>query len=110
MPTLARSDHFALKSVGAVFYFLAAAASVCAFPQSGVPTVIKVEPPTWWARHSINPVRLLMRGQNLQGARISAIRTGTTVSNVVVNNPGTYVFLDVTIHRSARPGSYPLVV
>ncbi|HET9787162.1 MAG TPA: alpha-amylase family glycosyl hydrolase [Pyrinomonadaceae bacterium] len=110
MPTLARSDHFALKSVGAVFYFLAAAASVFAFPQSGVPSVIKVEPPTWWARHSINPVRLLVRGQNLQGARISATRTGTTVSNVVVNNSGTYVFLDVTIHPKARPGSYPLVV
>ena len=29
------------------------------------PEVTKVEPPSWWPGHSIDPVRLLVRGQNL---------------------------------------------
>ena len=32
--------------------------------------VEKVEPPNWWAGHSINPVRVLIRGKNLTGARV----------------------------------------
>ncbi|MCM3900689.1 MAG: cyclomaltodextrinase N-terminal domain-containing protein, partial [Pyrinomonadaceae bacterium] len=105
-----QGDHFALKSLGSVVCFFVAAVAVCALPQSGTPSVTKVEPPSWWARHTFNPVRLLVRGKNLQGARVRATRTGTRVSNVVVNQPGSYVFLDVNIHSSARPGSYPLVV
>lgn len=76
----------------------------------GSPAVAKVEPPSWWASHTLNPVRLLVRGSNMQGARVRATRAGTTVSNVVVNGRGSYVFLDVNIHASARPGSYPLVL
>jgi neopullulanase len=81
-----------------------------AFPQVGSPVVMKVEPPSWWAKHSINPVRLLVRGRNLQGARVRGTRAGTSVSNVVVNEAGTYVFLDFNVNSAARPGSYPLVV
>jgi hypothetical protein len=36
------------------------------------PEVTKVEPPNWWIGHSINPVRLLIRGRNLEGARAVA--------------------------------------
>ena len=110
MRTLARSDHFALESIGAVVGLLAAAVAVCAFPQGRPPSVTKVEPPWWWARHTINPVRLLVRGQNLQGARVRPNRAATRVFNVVVNKAGTYLFLDVNISPSTRPGSYPLVV
>ena len=38
------------------------------------PTVTKVEPPNWWAGHSINPVRLLIRGANLGGAALACGR------------------------------------
>jgi glycosidase len=81
-----------------------------ASPQSGAPAVTKVDPPSWWARHSINPVRLLVRGQNLQGARVRPNQAAIRVSNVRVNRAGSYLFLDVDVNSSARPGSYPLVV
>ncbi|MBA3570658.1 MAG: cyclomaltodextrinase N-terminal domain-containing protein, partial [Pyrinomonadaceae bacterium] len=97
------------KAFGFLVCVLASVVAVGAAPQ-GSPSVVKVEPPSWWARHTIDPVRLLVRGRNLQGARVRATRAGTTVSNVVVNKPGSYVFLDINIHPSARPGSYPLVV
>src|SRR5439155_16634215 len=78
--------------------------------QSGVPSVTKVEPPSWWARHSINPVRLLVQGENLTGARVLATKTAIQTSEVFVNRNGTYLFVNVRVSPTARPGSYPLTL
>ena len=72
------------------------------------PTVSKVEPPNWWANSSVNPVRVLVRGTNLSGARFECGRL--TCGNVKVNERGTYAFVDVAIPRDATAGSYPLTV
>ncbi len=72
------------------------------------PTVTKVEPPNWWANSSVNPVRVLVRGTNLGGARFECGRLAC--DNVKVNERGTYAFVDVAIPREAAPGSYPLTV
>ena len=77
---------------------------------SNGPSVTKVEPPSWWARHTINPVRLLVRGENLVGARLRANNQALQTSGVMVNQRGTYLFVDVTIRPNARPGSYPLTL
>ena len=103
-----RSYHLPNKAFGLLVCLLASV--VAGAEPQGPPSVAKVEPPSWWARHTINPVRLLVRGRNMQGARIRATRAGTTVSNVFVNEGGTYVFMDVNIQASAGPGSYPLVL
>ncbi len=110
MRMLVRSGHLMNKAFGFLAFVLVSVVAAAAATLQGSPSVAKVEPPLWWARHTINPVRLLLRGSNMQGARIRATRAETTVSNVVVNEGGSYVFLDVNIHASARPGSYPLVV
>ena len=73
-------------------------------------TVTKVDPPSWWANHSINPVRLLVRGTNLSGARVNSANPALRVSNISVNEKGTYLFADVRIGESTRPGEYPLSV
>ena len=72
------------------------------------PTVAKVEPPNWWAGSTINPVRLLVRGQHLTGARLECGRL--RCAGVRVNTAGTYLLADVTIPRAATPGAYPLTV
>jgi neopullulanase len=77
---------------------------------SAPPSITKVEPPNWWARHTINPVRLLVRGTNLFGARVQATKPGVQTSGVLANRTGTYLFVNVTISPNARPGSYPLKV
>src|SRR4051812_49346226 len=82
--------------------FVCAAASVCAAQR--LPSVTKVEPPNWWAGHSINPVRVMLRGQNLSGARVEAVGQGIRTGLVRVNEAGTYVFVDVFIDRDAKPG------
>ncbi len=76
--------------------------------QAQVPEIVKVEPPGWWVGHSLNPVRLLMRGRNLTGARLSA--QGLRIANVKVNQSGSYVFADVTIPGNATPGARPVTV
>jgi glycosidase len=88
----------------------ALAAIVCASSAmvAQSPTVEKVEPPNWWAGHSINPVRVLIRGKNLTGARFACGRL--TCSAPKVNGAGTYAFVNVTIPAATPAGSYPLTV
>src|SRR5829696_9025706 len=80
-----------------------AAASVCA--AQARPSVTKVEPPDWWAGHSVNPVRVMLRGQNLGGARVEAVGQGIRTGLVRVNEAGTYAFVDVFVDEDAKPGS-----
>jgi glycosidase len=103
--------NIAPKTIAAIFCALISVfASACAAQaQPGhQPTVLKVEPPSWWAGHSINPVRLLVRGTNLQGARVTAMQAELSASNVRVNTTGTYLFVSVQIPPATRPGDYPL--
>jgi len=104
-----RPTRFAAPSLAAALLLLLAASSARA--QAGsAPAVTKVEPPSWWAGHTINPVRLLVRGANLHGARVRATRPGTEADGVVVNPAGTYLFVNVRIHASVPPGDYSLSV
>ena len=69
------------------------------------PEVIKVEPPNWWPGHSINPVRVMIRGQNMKGAQVTAVGAGLSIRGPAkVNERGTYLFVDVVIAPAARPG------
>lgn len=78
---------------------------VCALVAA--PTITKVEPPNWWVGHSINPVRVLIRGTGFAGARAVAADAGIQVSNVSVNQAGTYIFADV---RVLKTGQHPIKV
>ncbi|HST53201.1 MAG TPA: alpha-amylase family glycosyl hydrolase [Pyrinomonadaceae bacterium] len=89
-------------------HLLLAAVIVCgvtAVCAAQAPSVEKVEPPNWWAGHSINPVRVLVRGKNLSGARVEAVGQGIRTGLVRVNDAGTYLFVDVYIDADARPGA-----
>jgi glycosidase len=72
------------------------------------PVVEKVDPPDWWTGSTVNPVRVLIRGRNLAGARAECARV--RCGGVKVNQAGTYVFVDVTIPGSIRPGAYPFTL
>ena len=81
-----------------------------AFVLQASPSVLKVEPPSWWAKHSINPVRLLVRGKNFTGATVSSGNAAIQPSGTLVNRRGTYLFVNLRISPTARPGSYPLTL
>ncbi len=86
------------------FLSIVFALSVSAFAQ--LPKVEKVEPPGWWAGHAANPVRVLVRGENLRGARVESRISDLKISNSRVNSRGDYVFFDVAIGRNAKAGKY----
>lgn len=88
---------------------LIAVFALCAAATAAAPEVTKLEPPSWWTGSAWNPVRLLVRGHNLTGARLTApgpIR----ISNVRVNGTGTYLFADLDLSRARRPGPAQLQV
>ncbi len=97
-----------IASIGIVFLTVALFASVSL--ADNLPRVTKVEPPNWWPGHTWNPVRLLVRGENLTGAAVESSANCLSIDNVKTNQAGTYLFADVTIDPSARPGSYPLTI
>lgn len=85
----------------------AALIALTVLPAFAAPVVIKVEPPNWWTRTTLNPVRLLVRGTGLTGAHVSS---DLPVSRVSINNSGTYLFADVTIPESISAGNHPLTI
>lgn len=86
------------------------ATAITGFPQSA-PEILKVDPPSWWTRSSVNPVRLQVKGKNLKGARVDIQGSGLrVVSSPKTNDRGTYLFVDVAIAPQARPGPRQLTI
>lgn len=70
------------------------------------PSVSKVEPPNWWADHSISTVRLMVRGENFQKAKVVSKDKQLKVSDIKTNNRGDYLFFDVEIAKNTKIGKY----
>jgi glycosidase len=86
-------------------------ASICGAAQTGAPEILKVDPPSWWIRSSTNPVRVMIRGRNLTGARVQIVGSGFRVVGAPKSNErGTYLFLDVAIDPRATPGPRQLTI
>jgi glycosidase len=89
------------------FLCLIAAAflAVVVCPAQTRPVVSKVEPQSWWKGSSLNPVRILVRGSNLKGARVQPVGGGlSAVGLPKVNEGGSYLFVDLAITPNAQPG------
>ncbi len=101
-------NDFIIKTIVllTVFILLPSPAKAQNGTAAGAPQVSKIEPPNWWANHSINPVRLLVRGANFQNAKVSSADKLLKVSNERVNSRGDYLFFDVMISPNAKIGKY----
>ncbi len=100
-----------MNKTGRIFLILAAAWLIVlpVFAQQP-PQILKVEPPNWWANHTINSVRLLVRGENLTNAQVVSKNVSLKISNVKINRRGDYLFFDVTIAKNAKVGKYEFEV
>ncbi len=74
------------------------------------PSVEKIDPPNWWVQSTINPVRVLIRGKNLTGARIQANNPGITALNFKTSANGNYLFADLKIAENVSVGNYTLKI
>ena len=103
-----------MKLAGPKLLLLAFAACLLSAPaaaraQNHAPVVKSVEPPSWWAGHTVNPVRLLVRGEYLQHSTVRAPEgSPLAVVGYSANKGGTYLILDLRIDPAARPGDYEL--
>jgi glycosidase len=97
-------------------YLLILICVICVNPRlsTGVsaqaPEILKVDPPSWWPMSHVNPVRLMIRGRNLHGARVQAIGPGLNIARTNVNERGTYIFVDIGIDNDAEPGKRTLSI
>src|ERR1051325_11721908 len=66
------------------------------------PEIVKVDPPSWWVGSSWNPVRVLIRGRNLAGAKVQVGPGLRVVGSPKVNERGTYVFVDVSVDSAGE--------
>jgi neopullulanase len=80
---------------------LAGAALACA-----APSVTKVDPPSWWVRHTKNPIQILLTGSELEGASVSAASRGFRVDVRRTSGNGHYLFAYLDIAPSVKPGRY----
>jgi glycosidase len=71
--------------------------------------VTKVEPPSWWAGSTVSPVRLLVRGAGLTIEGMKA-QAPLSMKNGRVNEKGTYLFADLLIPKTVKPGKYKLSI
>ena len=93
---------FAVKFAFASLIVLVGA-QVCL--SQNAPEVFKVDPPSWWARSSLNPVRLMIRGRNLKGARVQVVGHGVRLIGAPkINERGTYLFINAVVDPRALPG------
>jgi len=76
------------------------------------PTIETIDPPNWWKGMSINPVRVLLRGTNLNGATVvvPAGSGGLRVGNLKYSENGHYLFFDLTIPPTPKEGRFKLRV
>jgi len=74
------------------------------------PSVEKIEPPSWWTQSTINPVRVMIRGRDLTGARVESTTPGLTASNFESSANGHYLFADIQIAETVRVGKYDLKI
>lgn len=80
------------------------------FIAAQTPTVSKIEPPNWWANHSIKTVRVLLTGENLGGAKVAADSTNLKIANLKASANGHYLFADVSVAPNTKIGKYNLTV
>lgn len=68
----------------------------------------RVEPPNWWVDMKNAELQLLVYGKNIGDLNPSINYQGVEIQQVrKVENPN-YLFLDLVIDETARPGNFPI--
>lgn len=68
------------------------------------PRVVKVEPPNWWTDMKLNKIQLMVYGEHLGGVQATSLSRDITVLKTYFPPNQSYVFIDVEIGKTAKPG------
>jgi glycosidase len=70
------------------------------------PTITKVDPPNWWVPHTLNPIQVLLTGDDLKGATVTTASKGFKIETRYASDNGHYLFAYVDIDKQVQPGTY----
>ncbi|NUQ81213.1 MAG: cyclomaltodextrinase N-terminal domain-containing protein [Bacteroidetes bacterium] len=70
------------------------------------PSVSRVEPLNWWVGMKWAPLQLLIHGKDLAGSEVTSSHPGLTVQKVHPADSPNYLFVDIGIADSLKPGTY----
>ena len=73
-------------------------------------SVEKVEPPSWWTGSTVSPVRVLLRGKELNVGTVWTNSTSLKASNLKASANGHYLFFDLAIAPTTKAGKYKISV
>ena len=77
---------------------------------AAAPKIDKVEPPNWWVPHTLNPVQILLTGQDLKGATVTTASRGFKIEVRSSSDDGRYLFIYLDIGKGVHPGSFQFQV
>lgn len=86
-----------------------AARAANAARQAGGPRIAKIEPPNWWVGFR-SEIELLVTGENLQEAKLTASYPGLSVAKSKVTGGGRYLLCWLTMAAETQPGDAVLRV
>lgn len=69
----------------------------------------RVEPPNWWTGFKSNKLQLLVQHDNIGTATPSIQANGITLNKVHKADSPNYLFLDLEVEASAKPGNFNIV-
>lgn len=69
----------------------------------------KIEPPNWWAGMMKNKIQLMIYGKNLIKYKISVNTDRIRIDSIYFLKNPDYSFIDISISRNIKPGSYDLI-
>jgi len=106
MPFLIRYNKTAMKiKLAIVVFFLFLSGSVLA---QQIPALERVEPGNWWVGMKNPKLQLLVHGYKIAERSVKLSYPGVTLTQVhKVENPN-YLFLDLLVSSSAKPGTFTL--
>lgn len=86
-----------------IFYFLISLLSFNAFSQ-----IERVEPPNWWVGFEESNLQLMVYGDNIGKATPVINYNGVTIEKVSQADSSNYLFIDLNISETAKPGNFKL--
>jgi len=71
--------------------------------------VDRVEPPNWWVGFKNTELQLLVKHDNIGSAQAEISYPGVTVKKVSSGESPNYLFIDLAISESTKPGTFDIV-
>jgi glycosidase len=68
------------------------------------PTVVRIEPPSWWTTARPQPISLLVEGSELNGATASCDSPSLQINSTESGLSGRVLWIEATIPAGAKPG------